>query len=89
MTIAKNWPKWRSHKIVQAIQIDHSVHIDATGGAIAVAIIQGSEEEYEFDKDFVHKHPLVLVAGSWLVCYEDGYISVSPQFAFTAGYTRV
>jgi hypothetical protein len=78
-----DWPRYESHKIVQAAKI---VGFDTrdTGGRVC-AIVEGGET-------FVPKQGVMLAeatVGDYAVIYEDGYKSISPAKAFEAGYTRV
>lgn len=86
-----DWPKYRSHKIIQAariVAIDPArVGSDACPRAIWVLPEGGTEPE--------HFVPTVAgmadkaEVGGYAMEYEDGFRSVSPQKQFEEGYTRV
>lgn len=75
-------PQYRCHKIVSAFRITeigmagHVFRMEGENGLFA-----------EVDQAWVGRHKPEV--GSWFVRYEDGYESVSPDAAFTAGYTLV
>jgi hypothetical protein len=78
-----NWPKYESHKVVQAMRIV-SYKYDSDGTMIAAVTEDGD--------DFVPALPEMMnrsSPGDWAMLYQDGYKSVSPKKAFEDGYTRV
>lgn len=78
MNVYSEMPVYVSHKRVHALQIrgvnGFLLQFDEGFSAIEV------EPEM-----FVRYTP---VPGDYLVVYEDGYRSISPQAAFESGYTR-
>jgi hypothetical protein len=74
-----DWPKYESHKIVQALPI--------TGITPDGVILVGSGHAV-----FRPTEPAMAAraeVGGYAVVYDDGYSSVSPKAAFEAGYTRL
>lgn len=80
-TTTANWPKFRSHKIVQAARI---VHID---GAILVDC--GADRPLEPFKPTLAEMAKKAEIGGFAIIYEDGFRSISPAQAFLEGYTVV
>lgn len=88
----KALPSYRCHKRVQAVKIkDVSLH-DPTGSDPPVPFAGGfiihdlpDLGPIPFDAAFWEKHK--PKAGDYLVIYEDGYRSISPEKAFEDGYT--
>jgi hypothetical protein len=80
-------PAYQSHKVVHAAKI---VSIGKPTGQITNLVLKlpgGEEVNYGVLNDYVPKHnPQV---GGYLVVYEDGYESWSPDKAFEEGYTLV
>lgn len=73
-------PRYRSHKIVSAIQIR----------AIDGNVIVPEEPEYQnftVSDEYLAKHS--PKAGGYFVQYNDGYTSFSPAEAFESGYTLI
>lgn len=72
--------RWRSHKEVFAARI---IEVDIETGILRV-------DERGFYKAsqqmLAAKRPQV---GDWLVIYDDGFASISPDKAFVEGYTQV
>jgi hypothetical protein len=90
-----DFPRWRSHKTVEAFQI--GIIIEGAAGSVLV-----SAPTEPFDPDphaqtvsyRVHVDPLYVArhhpaVGGYYVRYADGYESFSPAAAFEAGYTRI
>lgn len=74
-----DWPKYESHKIVQAMPI--------TGITPAGVVLVGARHE-----PFHPTEPAMAAraeVGGYAVIYVDGFKSVSPKKAFEEGYTRV
>jgi hypothetical protein len=76
------WPRYESHKIVQALPIiavlDDMLLLSRVGEKEAIS--------------FVPTEPAMLKRaeiGGYAVIYEGGFQSVSPKKAFEDGYTRV
>lgn len=80
-------PRYRSHKVVQALKIKA---IDFLGNITQGATITPCEEgfaSFEADRAYLNKHDPEV--GGYYVVYEDGYASWSPAKAFEEGYTRI
>lgn len=79
-----DWPKYESHKIVQAARIVTLVP-DGDGNCVGVMVDPGTGVEEEF-------HPSIAgmlenaEIGGWAMLYPDGYRSISPAKAFEEGY---
>jgi len=83
----KNYPYYRSHKVVQAAQIAD------VGDALNAA---GDRVIYFVDPDYL---PIacggamfaryIPVLGDYLVIYRDDYKSISPKTEFEDGYTKI
>lgn len=74
-----DWPKYESHKIVQAMPI--------TGITPDGIVLVGARHE-----PFHPTEPAMAAraeVGGYAVLYADGFKSVSPKKAFEEGYTRV
>lgn len=83
-----DWPKYVSHKVVQAAQIiafsyDEKFRPEA---AIVVYNTDGSMEQEEFRPNLQAQLDGAQV-GDWAMKYADGYKSISPAKAFEEGYT--
>lgn len=77
-------PRYRCHKIVHALKIQH-VAPRLTG-----AVIVPEDERYaafEVDAEYVRKHN--PQPGGYYVVYDDTYQSFSPAEPFEAGYTPI
>lgn len=74
-----DWPKYESHKVVQALPI--------TGITPAGVVLVGAGHA-----PFHPTEPAMAAraeVGGYAVLYADGYKSVSPKKAFEDGYKRV
>jgi hypothetical protein len=90
-----DWPKYESHKIVQAARII-LVDRDPTGIVIMVdpdpnsgnpnlpQSATGTCERFEPTMPEMAKNAQV---GDWAMLYPDGYKSISPRKQFEGGYT--
>lgn len=81
MSQASSYPRYKCHKIVSAFQI----------GGIGVSVIQPLDPTlppFTPGAGFLMDHP-DLVVGDYIVFYEDGYFSRSPQKPFEEGYTLI
>lgn len=74
-----NWPKYESHKIVQAMPITGIAHD-------GVVLVGPNHERFDPTEPAMTKHAEV---GGYAVLYSDGFKSISPKKAFEDGYTRV
>ncbi len=90
MSIDREMPKYRSHKLVWALKVakiepDRS----APHGAAGSCIITPAEEGYapfRVDAEYCLKHNPQI--GGYYIIYPDGYKSWSPAPAFEDGYTK-
>ena len=87
------FPRYRSHKVVQAVRIAHLMLLrdaEPAGALIQPAAAPGFESPSPFtvDQAFLDKHqPRV---GGYIVVYDGGaYVSFSPAAPFEAGYSRL
>ena len=77
-----SWPKYESHKVVQAKIIVALEKDDETGVRLWVAGNEPFEPTVSAMKDKASY-------GDYAVLYPDGYKSISPKKAFEEGYTEV
>lgn len=78
-----NLHRFQSHKQVWAGRI---TSVDAERGRV---LIEGNCS-WSASQTWLAKHQDDIVPGqSWLVFYDDGYASVSPEKAFYEGYTKI
>lgn len=77
-----DWPKYQSHKIVQAMPIVGFDERD-TGGKVC-AIVEGGTTFAPNENGMLERANV----GDYAVIYEDGYASISPKDVFEEGYTR-
>lgn len=84
-----NWPKYESHKIVQAAKIIRLEYRgkDASSGILRV-FVPGNATEEEFWTSEIGMMQRAEVGG-YAVIYEDGFKSISPAKAFEDGYVRI
>lgn len=80
MTVSREMPRYKSHKIVWALKI-----ADVTGCTITPA--DEGYAPFEVDPSLYLRY--TPTAGDYFVQYEDGYKSFSPAKAFEEGYTRL
>jgi hypothetical protein len=78
-------PKYTCHKIVHALKIQ-SIHTESDGEV--TLFFDPPFAAWKPDGEFILINPK-LEAGGYLVVYQDGYRSFSPQKAFEEGYTRI
>lgn len=74
---------YQCHKKVSAGQIKEVGEREASG----INVILDDGNIHRLTVDMIIRH--LPVVGDYLVRYEDGYTSVSPQKAFEDGYTAV
>ena len=80
MALTPEFPRYKSHKEVRALQIDHvEKH--------RIFFVDDRFPPLEATRDFINKHK--PESGGYLVIYADGYMSFSPQTAFVEGYTLI
>ena len=80
----KHWPKFRSHKVVQAAKI-MAIHEDVAGDPYVLLVDPGTG----ILERIVPTETAMLKRArpdDYAVVYADGYSSVSPKAAFEEGY---
>lgn len=82
-------PRFQCFKQVRALRIQHLVIPAAPIGTRPVNAFAyfGAFRSLELSGEFIAKHKPEV--GGYLVFYEDGYMSYSPQVAFEAGYRQL
>lgn len=92
-TTQREMPKYQSHKIVHALQIER-VEKDTeiasregreTDGSAWIYPVDEGFAPFKVDHAYVRKHD--PQAGGYFVVYPDGYQSWSPKEAFESGYS--
>ena len=78
-------PHYKCHKEVRAHQIAGVKH--EADGAVVVTPAEPGFTQIRLAPGFHAKE--MLIPGSYLVYYSDGYVSVSPAGAFESGYTLI
>ena len=89
-TPEKEFPKYKCHKVVWALQIESIKQNLTTITADLSYDLSFVEDGYALIRvtfGFFDKHK--PKAGDYYVVYKDGYKSISPAKAFEAGYTKV
>lgn len=82
------WPKYESHKVVQAAKI---VEFDLRNGKRTCALVDNVADEVLLER-FHPTHAAMLEGaqiGDWAMLYPDGFRSISPAKAFEEGYRKV
>lgn len=82
-----DWPKYLSHKVVQAAKIV-SIHDDGPDGAKFLWVDPGTGTLEKFEPTVAGMFEKAEVGG-YVVLYEDGFKSVSPQGVFEDGYKLI
>ena len=80
-----NLPKYRSHKIVEAIKIGNVIL--QTNNPVVLVPLDIKYDNIIVSLEYYNKH--VPYIGGYYVRYPDGYESFSPAEAFESGYTLV
>jgi hypothetical protein len=80
-------PQYESHKKVWALKIE-KVHTDEDGQGIALVFVENRFAMRAFTADQLKGKPFPA-SGWYMVQYEDGYVSFSPEKAFEEGYTLI
>jgi len=78
------WPKYRSHKVIEAAPICEIVE---HGGTLSLLVKPYGDDRVE---RFVPTEATMIAranVGDFAIQYPDGYKSVSPAQAFMDGYT--
>lgn len=83
-----DWPKYQSHKVVQAAKIVRLEYRgeDAASGVPRVFVDPGDgveQEFWSFEPGMMQRAEI----GGFAVLYPDGFKSISPAKAFEEGYT--
>lgn len=79
-----NWPKYKSHKIIQAAVIK-ALHDDFGEGEKFFWVDPGTGELEKFTPTEIGMMNRVTI-GDYALLYPDGFRSVSPKKAFEDGY---
>lgn len=80
-----DFPRYRSHKVVRASQIT-DVSDELPNGSRLICVAD-TVAPITADEKMISRY--VPGPGDYLVQYEDGYLSISPQAAFEGGYTLI
>lgn len=85
-----DWPKYESHKVVQAAKIVRLEYRgkDASSGILRIYVDPGNTAEEEFWPSEIGMMQRAEVGG-WAMLYPDGFKSLSPKKVFEDGYTRI
>lgn len=87
MTQTPELPRYKCHKEVQALKIQHIWPPNgSTNGELTPEDFQ-TYGAITIDEAYFTKHNPEV--GGYFVVYEDGYQSYSPAKAFESGYTRI
>ena len=91
MSEQRELPKYKSHKIIQALKIDfigmeHGKDNPHRGKGLIHPVDEGYAP-FHVSEEYMKKHS--PKAGGYYVRYPDGYESWSPAKAFEDGYTRL
>ena len=81
------WPKYESHKIVQAATIVGVARDDEDRKVIWVR--PDPESEPERFEPSVHAMAGTAEVGAYAITYPDGFKSISPKKAFDEGYRKI
>lgn len=82
MSFLKPLPQYRCHKVVSALQVKMIV---PNPRGFELHFTDESFAPRQVDTLFMRKHE--VMPGCYMVMYDDGYTSISPQKAFEEGYT--
>jgi hypothetical protein len=82
------WPRYESHKIVQATSIT-LIDKDAIDGSTVLFVHPDPAQPSVIFQPTEPAMAARASIGDYAVVYSDGYKSVSPKKAFDEGYTRV
>lgn len=85
MSTTIRMPKYKCHKEVWALKIQHVTGVNINGNMILY--FESPYAPIEVDSDYVNKH--APAPGGYFVIYKDGYRSWSPADVFEEGYTLV
>ena len=77
-------PRYQSHKKVWALQIIEAIRIP---GGVQLSFKDRRYAGRVISEDVVSRY--FPQPGDYLVQYEDGYLSISPQKAFEEGYSPI
>ena len=79
------WPRYQSHKIVQAAKIVAvTVHLGRVTAMDVRPVEGGPTEQFMPTQEGMADR---VGVGDWAMLYPDGFKSVSPAKAFEEGYT--
>ena len=83
-----DWPRYESHKIVQAAKIV-GFHATEGIGRMSATVDPGDGGPV---MQFIPTHRVMMEkaeVGDWAMLYKDGFRSISPAKAFEEGYRKV
>jgi hypothetical protein len=86
-----DWPKYRSHKIVEALPIV-AIEEEPLPSGHGMTRLLFVEPDDKGRRSFFPSVPAMAEraeVGDYAVRYDDGFRSISPRAAFEDGYTRV
>jgi hypothetical protein len=81
-----NWPKYESHKVVQALPI---CRVDKRDDGAIFITVRHEDDTKEMFEPTVPGMAGKAEVGGYAMLYPDGFKSISPQKQFEEGYTRV
>lgn len=88
-----DWPKYESHKVVEAARIVNVSRVGDTDspGVWTVTGIKVDPGNGEIEEFWPTQNDMAAqsAVGCYAVRYADGFRSISPANAFEEGYTRV
>jgi hypothetical protein len=84
---APQWPQYRCHKIVSALQIDHIEAQEDAENPPRIYFIDDRFDPVDAAPDMFARY--TPVHGDYFVLYSEGYASISPKAVFEDGYTRI
>ena len=85
LPVVPGWPRYKCHKVVQAFKI-HNL-IEHGDNEFMVTGLNVQDGTFVFNGEWGNSHQPKI--GGYIVRYEDGYYSYSPEGAFESGYTLV
>lgn len=80
--MTKELPKFRSHKVVSALQIQDVKPAEGDG---RILYFEPPYDNITVSREVIHRYK--PIAGDYYVRYDDGYESISPRTQFEEGYT--
>jgi hypothetical protein len=84
-----DWPKYESHKVVQAAKIVWVGKSAPDGAKIVISVEAVEDGPREYFEPTVPEMAQKAEVGGYAMLYPDGFKSISPAKAFEEGYTPV